>query len=280
MSSSYWGVMMRRKPVWDSPTTIEIVPNFYLHTFYCSLFFLILMALVPIVLSRLYPTWYKSLTDKKKQELPAYLTSLVHHSTVVPLAWYGIYQDFQVTDPDQPFDMTVFINFAAPFCVGFIVADTFYYAIPLCFHGNVEYIIHHVLALWMTYALLSSSGHLVRYFPHIVICDTTNAVFNLAWILRTTGLRNSVFVSTLEVSFAVLFFFLRIINLSVVFYILFHSADGNFGVGKYAFPLISLLQFYWQLKIAQALLKKFAPSKEKGGHKDTTVSPRPAKKAA
>jgi hypothetical protein len=260
MASAYLNFMLRAKAQKYMPTAFEMVPDFYLHTAYWGGMFIVLMAVVPIVLKNMFPDWFKTLNDRKKEELPAYLTSMVHHLTVVPLAWFCIYNDFQVTDPNNPFELAVFLKFAAPFCVGFVLADTFFYAVPLCFRGNFEYVIHHALAFWMTYALLSSSGHLIRYFPHIIICDTTNGVFNLAWMLRLTGMKDSPLVAFLEIAFAVLFFFLRIINLSVVFYIMFTSPDGNFGVGKYVFPLISLLQFYWLFKIAQALLKKFLPA--------------------
>lgn len=220
------------------------------------------MVFVPIILKKNYPNWYNTLNEKKKEELPAYLTSMVHHITVVPLAWYCVYNDFLITDYNNPVDLTMFLRFAAPFCIGFILADTIFYAVPLIFRGNVEYIIHHVLALWMTYALLFGSGHFARYFPHIVICDTTNGIFNFAWLLRLTGWNGTTLVSTMEISFAVLFFFLRVINLSVVFWIMFsHPAGVAFGVGRYAFPLISLLQFFWAFKIAQALFKKFTPGK-------------------
>jgi hypothetical protein len=146
------------------------------------------------------------------------------------------------------------------------LAGTIFYAIPLVFRGNYEYIIHHVLALWMVSSLLFGSGFFIRYFPHIIICDTTNGIFNLAWLLRLTGWKDSRLVSALEILFAVLFFFLRVINLTVVFGIMFYHPEGAaFIVGRYAFPLISLLQFYWSFKIAQTLFKKVAPIKTAKG---------------
>mmetsp|Transcript_58389 Transcript_58389/g.114844 ORF Transcript_58389/g.114844 Transcript_58389/m.114844 type:complete len:285 (+) Transcript_58389:69-923(+) len=280
--NAYLNFMLRERSEKYIPSAFETVPDFYQQTFYWGIIFCVLMVLIPKTISILFPAWYKSLDVKKIEELPAYVTSLVHHITVVPLAWWWIYNDFLVTDPNEPYVPAAYLRFAAPFCLGFIVADTFFYAIPLIRRGNVEYIIHHALAFWMTYALLSSSGHLIRYFPHIIICDTTNGFFNLAWILRLSGFRDTVLVSFLEISFAVLFFFLRIINLSTVFYLMFTSPDGNFGIGRFAFPLISLLQFYWQFKIAQALSKKFLGSgstKKNNNNKEATTS-KDAKKSS
>lgn len=245
------------------PTMEEVAPDCFVHVVGWTTLFVVLMGLVPIVLKRFYAKWYNALNEKKKEELPAYLSSMLHHLTVVPMAWYFIYVDYQATDSNNSVALNEFLRFAVPFCVGFILADTIYFAIPIAIRGNFEYIIHHVLVVWMIYVLFTGSGHFFRYFAHIIICDTTNAVFNTAWFLRLTGHKDSSVVAVLEILFAVLFFFLRVINLSVVFGIMFFHPEGvSFGLGKYTFPLISLLQFFWAFKIIQAMFKKLAPIKK------------------
>lgn len=257
----YWKFMNHAKLDERQPTMVDIAPDFVVHTAICTAVFVVLMYLVPLILKTVCATWYNSLADKKKEEVPAYLSSMLHHLTVVPMAWFFIYHDF-VTAGSNPADLTLFLRFAIPFCTGFIFADTIFFAIPLATRGNMEYIIHHILAVWMIYTLFTGSGHFFRYFPHIIICDTTNAVFNIAWFLRLTGWKDSSVVSGLEILFAVLFFFLRVINLTVVFGIMFFHSEGvSFGLGRYAFPLISAMQFYWAFKIVQAMFKKLAPSK-------------------
>lgn len=263
MTTTYWEYLSRPKLDHAMPTALDMVPDFYLHTAGVSLFFMVVMYTIPRIMEVFYPNWYKTLNDRKKEELPAYLSSMIHHISVVPLAWFGISKDFADPEYVASEHMVIFMRFACPLCVGFIVADTFFYAIPLSLRGNQEYVIHHGLALWMTYALLSGSGHLIRFFPHIIISDTTNAIFNFAWFLRLTGWKDTALVTTMEISFAVLFFILRGINLSIVFGIMFFSDENaGFGVGRYAFPLISLLQFWWLMKIAGALVKKLFPSKD------------------
>jgi len=263
MVSAYWQYMTRQKLNQELPTPFEMVPDFFLHTAGVSLFFMMVMYLIPVVMAKFYPNWYNTLNDRKKEELPAYLSSMIHHISVVPLAWHVISNDFTNPEFCTTPQMVIFMRFACPLCVGFVVADTFFYAIPLALRGNFEYIIHHALAIWMTVALLGGSGHLIRYFPHIIICDTTNTVFNFAWFLRLTGFKDTSLVTSMEMSFAVLFLLLRGINLSVVFGIMFFSEDNaGFGVGRWAFPLISLLQFWWLFKIAQAMAKKLMPQKD------------------
>lgn len=268
--TAYWNFMARPMADHRMPTVEEMAPDALKHTALCTALFVVIMVLFPIILKSTYGKWYDSLNEKKREELPAYLSSMVHHLTVVPLAWYFIYQDFQVTDYNKPADLTGFLRFAVPFCTGFILADTINFAIPQAVRGNLEYIIHHILALWMIYALLYGSGHFIRYFPHLIICDTTNGVFNIAWVMRLAGYKDHPLVFVLELSFALLFFFLRVINLSVVFGIMFFHPEGAaFGVGRYAFPLISSMQFYWAFKIIQAMFKKLAPNKEDKATKPT-----------
>ena len=241
-------------------TPLQMAPNFYLHTLYYSVAFVAIMASISPIFGTLFPSWYKALNDKKREELPAYVTSMFHHFSVVPMAWYFIYMDYTST-----IDCAQFVWFAAPFCTGFVIADTIFYAIPLCFRGNFEFALHHILAIWMVFTILSGSGHLIRFLAHIIICDTTNAVFNIAWFLRLSKYKDSVAVTICEVSFAVLFLNLRCINLSTVFGILFfsHLGEASYGFGRYVFPILSVMQFYWLYKILQATLQKVFPAKNK-----------------
>ena len=279
MFQHYWKFMTR--PISDepTPTALDMAPDYYLHTLYYTIAFVIIMALIPVTYSRLYPTWYKELNERKKSEFPAYLSSMLHHFTVVPLAWIYIYKDFMAVGTNGSVDYTDFLWFAAPFCTGFVLADTIFFAIPLCFRGNFEYIIHHALAIWMIYSILCGSGHLMRFLPHLVICDTTNAVFNVAWLLRLTGYKDSPIVPVLESTFALLFFLLRNINLSLVFGIMFMSPEGqSYGYGRYVFPMISMLQFYWLVKIVQSMTKKMSGGGGAGGKATKSSSARSSKK--
>lgn len=62
-------------------------------------------------------------------------------------------------------------------------------------------------------------GSYERAVPHFLICETTNIFFNLAWILRAVGYKNS-FVTMIEISFAASFFPIRIINLTLILWLL------------------------------------------------------------
>ena len=213
-----------------------------------------------MISAQMAPMWFKSLNERKKAEFPTYLSSMIHHFSVVPLAWYYIYLDYQ-TEVHKPIDFANFLCFVAPLCSGFVVADTLFYAIPLTFRGNFEYVLHHGLALWLIYLFLYGPGCFTRFYPHLIICDTTNILFNSAWLLRLAGFRDSAVVSALELMFSLFFVLIRAVNLTLVFgVILLNPQSEVFGVGRFVLPMISLLQFYWLGKIAQSLIAKFSPS--------------------
>ncbi len=57
----------------------------------------------------------------------------------------------------------------------------------------------------------------MRFIPHLLICDTTNILFNTAWLLRLGNLRGTVVVSILEVLFAISFLLVRAIHMPTMF---------------------------------------------------------------
>ena len=132
-------------------------------------------------------------------------------------------------------------------------------------NGVSEYIIHHVFSLWMIFGLLMAPGQLTRFFPHILISDTTNIFFNIAWLLRLAGFRGNPIVTFCEAMFAIAFFFLRSINLAIVLIIIFLSPPGiSMGISRYTLPPILLLQWYWMSKIIGSIVGAKKPKSENG----------------
>jgi hypothetical protein len=77
----------------------------------------------------------------------------------------------------------------------------------------------------------------MRLNPHFLICETTNIFFNTAWILRAAGWRGNAVVLTFEYLFAFTFIPIRIINLTLVIWVL------QTQVYKSSFCLISISYF-------------------------------------
>jgi TLC domain len=86
-------------------------------------------------------------------------------------------------------------------------------------------------------AVRSVPGSFMRLNPHFLICETTNIFFNTAWILRAAGWRGNAVVLTFEYLFAFTFIPIRIINLTLVIWVL------QTQVYKSSFCLISISYF-------------------------------------
>ena len=69
-------------------------------------------------------------------------------------------------------------------------------------------------------AVRSVPGSFMRLNPYFLICETTNIFFNTAWILRAAGWRGNAVVLTFEYLFAFTFIPIRIINLTLVIWVL------------------------------------------------------------
>jgi hypothetical protein len=269
----YINSFRRDPPSFEVLRGVDAVPNFFADCAKWSLFFTGLMLLTPVLAKQFFPTWHKQLDKKKKGEFPPYAVSMIHHVIVVPYGWYYFIKDLALPNYDQGMlEYTHFLQFLTPIIGAFIVADTLCYALPeSLFHNHHEYIIHHILAMLLFVPFLYGPGALVRFYPHLIICETTNLLFNIAWLLRLTGHRDSLAVTICEIAFAVMFFLVRFVNLSFSFLKIFFSNEGlEMGIYRFLLPPISALQWYWMGKIVQALYKKFgekAPKHQKHAQK-------------
>lgn len=261
--SAYARALQREAPSTPLPMGVESAPNFFIDMAKWTAFFSFCMILAPRLAAYLFPRWYKSLDEKKKNEFPPYIVSMLHHCLVVPYGWWYLVKDFMLEDYSKGLvDYTTFLQILPPFICGFVIADTLFYAIPeSLFHAHHEFLVHHVLALLLFVPFLYGPGALVRFYPHLVVCETTNLLFNIAWLLHITGHRDHILVTYCEVAFAIMFFFLRFINLTFVFLRIFFSAEGAaMGLCAYILPPISAMQWYWMYLIGQKLVQKLTGS--------------------
>lgn len=130
--------------------------------------------------------------------------------------------------------------------------------------GKYEYIIHHTLTLFLVISSLFGNGEILRFIPHLLISDTTNIFFNIAWIMRLFGGKGSTVVVTLEMLFALSFLLVRVINMPCMFYALGNQAKG-LGLARHALAPIAIMQWYWFYKIARTIIIRFMenPNTEK-----------------
>jgi hypothetical protein len=246
--STYLEFILRPLPNHGSGTGMDIADHFYHRLASWTIFFVGMFYFFRKVPKKFFPEWYQNLSERKKKEFPAYAACLIHHVTLVPRAWVHIFQDFQRTSAEiAMINYPALESSIAPFCLGYLLGDTICFALPELFRGHLEYIIHHILTTWLIMSSMFANGHLLRFIPHLLICDSSNLFFNTAWILRTVdSLQGSVVVMILELLFLFFFFVTRVINLPLAFYSLWHSVySEGLGYSRYTLLPIACFQWYW-----------------------------------
>lgn len=258
MLSEYWNFIDRELLEDGATRGVDAVPHFFYKIVLWSIAFSLLHILVPLLVKTLFPAWVQRLDPADRKDYASYMVCLLHHVYLVPIAWARIYDDWQLTDSQAVmFDYGVINAVVAPVCLGYLIGDTLCFALPEAINLRFEYLVHHVLILWLVLTAAFGPGPLCRFIPHLLICDTTNILFNSAWLMRRLGMRDSFFVLILEILFAVAFFFTRVVNLPLVFLSVSMKPFGAaLGWARYSFAPISLLQWYWFYRIVAVVFKR------------------------
>jgi hypothetical protein len=266
--SAYLNFVFRTHPTHTIPIGIEIVPNFWSQIAFWLTFFVSIFFGASFLLKTLWPKWYNDLPDRKKREFPSYIICTVHHMYVVPIGYTHIFQDFFRTA--EELSVVNYSQIEAPlisFMMSYLIADTVCYALPEFFRkGSFEFLLHHLASIWLGYACMIANGHVLRCTPHLIICESANLFFNYAWFLRAMGdqYRDLPIVSYCEITFAILFFFTRVVNLPLILFQTYASPYGDtLGYSKYTFFPIVALQYFWFYKIVASLLTRSGPKDKK-----------------
>lgn len=162
---------------------------------------------------------------------------------------------------------------AAPFSFGYLLADTILYAVPEALRGNREYLYHHILGLGLFLAVPYLTPDIAPYCGRILIMESTSIFFTTAYLLRNGGYVNSFLVPLLEVSFAIDFFLVRVVNGFDLFYhILYDIAlvenqepmKSLLGKGlAILFVPILAMQVYWMGIIVKKSLSRYDDRQKK-----------------
>lgn len=244
-------------------TTVgEASPDFVRNTILCSIYFCALSLLLPLLARTIAPKFWASLPLKKKEEFPSYTAGFFHHIVVAPLGLLRIWADWRLWKAGKL--GVEMINYAPhnadvlPFNMGYLVADTIFIALPDLVKGKYAYFLHHCGAFIMCFFLLNSKGYMSRFIPHLLITESTNLLFEIAWFLRLIGMADSTLILAVESGFVVLYLFTRVVNLPLAMWALvtteIFSSVGVFG--SIVLFAILALQFYWFGIICVKLFEK------------------------
>jgi len=225
-----------------------------------SLYFSFLCVTLPKIIKRLFHTMYASMDPEKQAELPAFAAGILHHIVIVPVGVYEIYADFCRTEFNIDYVRTLSMAVSlVPFTFGYIFADTLFLAAGEMLKGKFAYAIHHAATFVLYYCLLSAEGPIIRYMPHLFVCEASNIVFEIAFFMRAAGHRDSLAIQIVEALFAITFFFTRIFNLPICIWAVLKLPGTKKlpSILPWTLVPIVLLQFFWFGKILIVLAGKF-----------------------
>jgi hypothetical protein len=261
MPEAYWEFLNR--PLGKHTSVFDASTTLYRDTILSTAAFSALFILTPIVSNIFFPKWYNNMDKKRKFDFKSYFVCLFHHCYVVPVSWYHIYLDYIA--PKSQYNLISYAHseiFFIPFCLGYLLSDTAFYAVPEIFRGKFEYIIHHILTvtLVLSSSICGQHSGVNRYIPHLLISDSANLFFNIAWILRTVpDLKGSKIVFAFEMAFVTLYLLIRCIHMPMMFVAIYldPAKFASLGIGRFMLFPIGILQWYWMSKIIGGLQGRF-----------------------
>lgn len=105
------------------------------------------------------------------------------------------------------------------------------------------------MSLSILYATFNySQGSLTQVFVAMMCTEFSTIFFNIAWILRAIGFRDSKVVDILEKLFAILFVLLRNIHVTLLIFVLWNDM-ALYGVFQIGIFVTTFMQFFWSYKI-------------------------------
>lgn len=255
---TYWNFIAREPYHVPFSSGASAVPDFPLKVFLWSMLFTGMNFLVPFLAKHHLTTWYDNLTERKRHEMPAYAVCLIHHFILVPVAWQHIWTDIGNT-PSHDYSLSE--GWVAPISLGYLIGDTFGCAFPEALRGKFDLLLHHIFTLWLVWSTIWAPAQMMRFTPHLLICDSTNLCFNTAWLLRTTSWKDGKLVTFLELAFAVFFLLFRVINMPTVFLaVTLNGTAQSIGYARLAFLPISVLQWWWFGKVLMGMKARLVPA--------------------
>jgi TLC domain len=248
------------------PSTTTFYPAFFIESLIISsIFFFSLTLASPLILPKVFRS-YNSLTKSTKDALPAYFTSIIHHSILLPIAIYQLYTQARDFNMNSNYSNT---NFAYSIVLVSIPSGYFIVDLLLGFQNlDLLWIIHHVVSLALT--LPGFGQDVLPYLPHVAICESSGLFFNFMWLIRKGILpfhESSSLYHFLSVGFVFTFFLTRIVNLPLVTYFAAVTSPDRFysslGVRRYLWLLMLILQFLWFFKILNMVAGMLFSTREK-----------------
>ena len=252
-------MLKRPEPIVPQTMMVHDSSGFVQRCIMFSLYFSVLCIGLPRLIKARFPKFYASLDEDKRFELPAFAAGFMHHIVIVPIGLWEIWTDFNRITTDIDYATALWPSVAlVPFTFGYIMGDTIFLAVGELLKGKYAYAVHHAATFGLYYILLEAKGPIIRFISHLLVCEASNIVFEVAWFLRAAGYRDAPIMQVVEATFAVVFFVTRIVNLPLCVYAVLNLPGTKDLPAFFPYVLIPivLLQFYWFGKILIVLAGK------------------------
>lgn len=236
-------------------------PEFVKAVIFWAVLYIVLHLVFNPVFYFLFPKTWKSLPPNKQKELSTYILSTSHHFVVVPIVFYSVVSDlYAYSLTHEPFEPSHLNHIYAhtgvvAFSVGFFFGDGIAYYIPEALAGRPMYLFHHVLSVIIITSTRSFSGVVLQALPQLLSIELSTAFFNVAWLCRCLlgDKAPAALTSFLELSFAVTFFLLRIINGTLMIVLIRSEVWEASKLFFVAYVMALLLQYFWFYKIVMSI---------------------------
>lgn len=150
-------------------------------------------------------------------------------------------------------------SLVGPFTFAYLSVDTVFYAYHKATEGKFEYIVHHILALWVILALLNGQQPLViSLIPDILLCELSTILYLICWVMKSTSYKNMTLIKILEISYGVAFFVTRIFNLPMGVLRMWPVSE-ELGLVRFLFIPAVCFQFFSFYKIVLSIIELTKP---------------------
>jgi len=188
---------------------------------------------------------------KTRATLASYVSSVLHHVCVVPLAAYALWH--HAAGHGVAWGA---LNACVPLSLAYFLVDSALYAIPEAVAGvSFEYAIHHGLGLALTIAAAVSPPTLIRWATSLFLSEASSIFLCASYVLRKAGRDTGRLATAVTAAFVLSFAATRVVNLPIAYYALLtdgaHAlARAQLGVpGLASLAVVLAMQFFWFYKI-------------------------------
>lgn len=248
---------MFREPSRVNTSVHEVRKDIFFLAVAYSFMFISLCFTIPRLVKHFYPKFYQELPEKRREEIPTYVSCMAHHLVVVPLGFWMIYKDYNRTPEEYlNFNYAVADSDIIPYCFGYLFGDMLFFCIGEIMKGKYDVFLHHALSFALIYLVINCPGNVNRFIAHVIICEFSQIFFISAWFLRLIGSTNTTLITGLEITFAIAFFCVRIVNLPIATWRILDLAGDLLPIARAVLWPIIGLQFFWFSKILGGVMER------------------------